>query len=141
MEMSPFGWRQWMRMEAMDEACGGRELEAEAAGACGDATVGLDFGGGALAEDVGPPRAFGRRAQSATVVLFGELPGGERSAGQFAVAFVGVAMGAEFFRAGRWPGRWSRCDRRRRVREGGSASPDGCAQFCLWPAGRRRRGR
>jgi len=79
----------------MDEAGARRGLAAQACGAGGGAAVGLDFDGGALAEDVGPPRAFGWWTQGAAAVLFGKLPGGERSHGQFAVAFVGVAMDAE----------------------------------------------
>ena len=87
-------------VEAVDEAGAWSGAEAQAAGACGDATVWLDQDAGALAEDVGPPRTFGRRTQGAAAFLFGEQPGGERSHGQFAVALVGVAMGAEFVEEG-----------------------------------------
>jgi len=83
-------------VEAVDEAGGGRSLDAEAAGADGDAAVGLDFDGGTLAEDIGPPRAFGRWAERTAAFVLGALPGGERGHGQFAVALVGVAVEAEF---------------------------------------------
>ena len=84
----------------MDEAGGRWSLDAEASGAGGDTAVGLDSDSGALAEDGGPPKAFGGRAQCGSVFLLGEEPGGERGRGQFAVALVGGAMGAEVFEEG-----------------------------------------
>jgi len=81
-------------VEAVDETSARRSLDAEAAGADGDPTVGLDFDGGSLTEDVGPPRAFGWRAERGAAFLLGGLPGGERGHGQFAMAFVGVAVEA-----------------------------------------------
>ena len=87
-------------VEAVDEASAGWSLDAQAGGADGDAAVGLDFDGGTLAEDEGPPRAFGSRAQSGSAFLFGESPCGEWGHGQFAMALVGVAMGAEVFEEG-----------------------------------------
>jgi hypothetical protein len=80
--------------EAVDEARAWGGGDAEAAGACSDAAVGLDEDGGTMAKDVRPPRAFGRWTQGAAVLVVGELPGGQWSHGQFAVAFVGVAIGA-----------------------------------------------
>ena len=44
-------------VEAVDQAGAGRSFDAQACGASSDAAVGLDFDGGALAEDIGPPRA------------------------------------------------------------------------------------
>ena len=46
-------------VEAVDEAGARRSLDAEAAGADGNATVGRDLDGGTLAEDGRPPRAGG----------------------------------------------------------------------------------
>lgn len=84
-------------VEAVDEAGAGRGVDTQAGGACGDAAVGLDFDGGALAEDVGPPGAFGGGAQGGTVFLLREEPCGERGHGQLAMALVGVAVSAEVF--------------------------------------------
>ena len=83
-------------MEAVDEAGAWRSLHAEAAGARGDAAVWRDGDRGAEAPDVGPPRAAGSWPQRGAAFLLGGLPGGERSHGQFAMAFVGVAVEAEF---------------------------------------------
>ena len=82
-------------VEAVDEAGAWRGLDAQAQGACGDATVRVDFEGRAEAEDVGPPRALWGGAKDGAVFLLGALPGGERSHGQFAMALVGVAVEAE----------------------------------------------
>ena len=82
-------------VEAVDEAGAGWGLDAQAQGACGDASVGVDFEGRAEAEDAGPPRAFGGWAEDGAVFLLGAQPGGERSHGEFAMALVGVAVEAE----------------------------------------------
>ena len=82
-------------VEAVDKAGAGWSLDAQAQGACGDASVGMDFESGAQAEDVGPPRAFGGGAEDGAVFFLRALPGGEWSHGQFAVTLVGVAVEAE----------------------------------------------
>lgn len=63
----------------------------------GDALVGADFGLGAEAPDVGPPRTVGRRAQDGAFLFECEVPGGLRSGAELAVAFLGVVMEAQFF--------------------------------------------
>lgn len=83
-------------MEAVDETGARRSLYAKAAGSCGDAAVWLDGDRGTEAPDVGPPRAAGSWPQRGAAFLLGGLPSGERSHGQFAMAFVGVAVEAEF---------------------------------------------
>lgn len=87
-------------MEAVDEAGAWRSLDAETAGACGDAAIWRDGDRGAEAPDVGPPRAAGSWPQRRAAFLLGGLPGGERSHGQFAMAFMGVAVEAEFCQQG-----------------------------------------
>ena len=87
-------------MLAVDEAGARRSLDAQALGADGDAALGADEDGSAQAPDVGPPRAARSGAQGGTVFFGGALPGGERGHAQFAMALVGVAMGAEFFEQG-----------------------------------------
>lgn len=83
-------------MEAVGEPQAGRSLDAQAQGACTDAAVWLDLNGGTLAEDVGPPRALRRWTQGRATFGLSLLPSAKRSHGQFAVAFMLVAMEAEF---------------------------------------------
>jgi hypothetical protein len=79
----------------MDEARARRSGDAEAERANGDAAVVADFEGGALAPDIGPPRAGGSWAEDRAVLLGGELPSRERGHAEFAMAFAGVAMEEE----------------------------------------------
>ena len=82
-------------MEAVDQTRAGRSRDFDAEGTCGDPAVWGDGDRGAEAPDVRPPRAFGRHAQRTTAFLARGLPGAQRSHGQFAVAFMGVAMATE----------------------------------------------
>ena len=85
----------WMETTGDGGAAGA--FDAEALGAEGDTLIGADFGLGALAPDVGPPRAVWRRAQGGAFLRESQLPGGLRGGAQFAVAFLLVVVKAEFF--------------------------------------------
>ena len=82
-------------MEAAGDGGGWGLFDAQALGADGDAAVGADAGLGALAEDVGPPRAFVGGPQGAAVLLFGEVPRGLGRGADFAMDLMAVAMLAQ----------------------------------------------
>ena len=71
-----------------------RGLAAQAQGACGKATVLVDFKGRAEAEDAGPPGALWGGAKDGAIFLLGAWPGGARRPGPCALALVGVAVEA-----------------------------------------------
>ena len=84
-------------VEAAGDGGAAGAFDAEACGADGDAPVGADFGLGAEAPDVGPPGAVRGGAKDGALFLEGQVPGGLRGGAQFAVAFAGVVVEAEFF--------------------------------------------
>jgi len=67
-------------------------IDAQTRAAQSDTTVGADSGLGALAPNVGPPRARRGRAKSGAVLAQGQLPGSPRGGGDFTVFFVLIAM-------------------------------------------------
>ena len=87
-------------VEAAGDGGAAGALDAEACGTDGDAAVGAEFGLGAEAPDVGPPGAVGGGAKDGTLFLERKVPGGLRGGAQFAVAFAGVVVEAEFFEEG-----------------------------------------
>ena len=82
-------------MEAKDDFGAGRFFEAQPLGADGDTTIVADFEERAHAPDIVPPRTFGRGAQDGAFFFFGIIPGAQWSLAQFAMDFMGVAMGAQ----------------------------------------------
>ena len=84
-------------------------LDAQACGADGDASIGSDFDLGAEAPDVGPPGAVWGGAEDGAFFLEREVPGGLRGGAQFAVAFGGVVVDAEFSRRALASGRVAMC--------------------------------
>ena len=82
----------------VDDAGAWRGRNAEAESANGHAALITDFERGALAPQVGPPRASGRGAENGAVFLGGQLPSGPRSHAQFAVPFLRVAMAEEILK-------------------------------------------
>ncbi len=63
-------------MEAAGDTGATRAFDPQALGADGDALVGPDFGLGAEAPEVGPPRTVGSRAQHRALFLEGKIPSG-----------------------------------------------------------------
>ena len=57
-------------VEAAGDAGAAWALDTQTLGADGDAAIGADFGAGALAPDIEPPRAFGSGAEGGAVFLF-----------------------------------------------------------------------
>ena len=96
-------------VEAAGDGGAAGALDAEACGTDGDAPVGADFGLGAEAPDVGPPGAVGGGAKDGTLFLERKVPGGLRGGAQFAVAFGGVVVDAEFSRRALASGRVAMC--------------------------------
>lgn len=82
-------------MEAKDDFGAGWFFDPQALGADGDAPVHTDFDQGAQAPDVNPPGTARNGAQCGTFFFFGVVPGAERSLAQFAMDFMGVAVGAQ----------------------------------------------
>lgn len=80
---------------AEDDRRPGRHFQAEALGADGDTGVVAGFEDGALAPDVGPPRAAGHGTQRGAVFLYGDVPSVLRFHLKFAVDFVLVAVEAQ----------------------------------------------
>ena len=82
-------------VNAEDDFGAGRDFEAEALGADGDAAVVADFDLGALAPNVGPPGAARHGPQDGAFFLFGGVPGVLGFHVEFAMDFVRVAMEAQ----------------------------------------------
>jgi len=83
------------RVEAKDDEAARRFFNAEALCADRHASIGADFEGGAHAPNIIPPGASGGWTQGGTFFLFGLGPSAERSLAQFAMNFLGVAMGSQ----------------------------------------------
>lgn len=82
-------------MEAVDDACAGGDAGSQAFVADGNAAVGTDFQSGACAPDVRPPWATRDWTQGGAIFTTGFVGGGIRSAAQFAMDFLGIAMAAQ----------------------------------------------
>lgn len=82
-------------MEAKDDFGAGRFFDAQALRADGDAAVHTDFDKRAHTPHIIPPRTARGRAQDGAFFFFGVIPGVERSLAQFAMDFMGVAVGAQ----------------------------------------------
>lgn len=82
-------------VEAKDHFGLGWFFNPQALGADGDTSIVADFDERAHAPDIIPPGTFGRGAQDGAFFFFGVVPGAERSLAQFAMDFMGVAMGAQ----------------------------------------------
>ena len=84
------GW-----VETKDDRGAGRFFNSQALRADWHTGIRADFESCAHAPDVIPPGAWGSRAQGGTFFLPGLIPCAQRSLAQFAVNFLGVAMGSE----------------------------------------------
>ena len=88
-------------VEAVEGGGALRGLAAQAQGACGKATVLVDFEGRAEAEDAGPPGALWGGAKDGAIFLLGAWPGGARSPAAAAVPGAGAEVrGVEFVEPG-----------------------------------------
>jgi len=82
-------------MEAAGDFGAGWAFHPEHLGTDRDSAIRGDFDDGALAEDVRPPRAAGRRPQGEALFLFGAIPGGLGSGANLAMFFQGVMVAAQ----------------------------------------------
>ena len=87
-------------MEAADDFCTGRPVDAQACGAEGDTAVGIDAGAGALTPDARPPRAGWSGTQSRALLAESELPCGLRRGADLAMLFRFVAMDPQLVEQG-----------------------------------------
>ena len=79
-------------VEAAGDGGAGREIDAEALRAAGDAAVGSNLGLSPHAPDIGPPRAGRDGPQRVALFAPREIPGGLRSGADLAVFFMHVVV-------------------------------------------------